>query len=444
MISVWRKDEQHPQFKSLDGDITADVLVIGGGITGLLCAYKLKKAGVNCAVAEADRIMGGVTGNTTAKITSQHGLIYHKLIKEFGTEKARMYLEANQKAVSEYRKLAEDMDCNFENKAAYIYSLDSVHEMEKELDALHKVRFSASYVSRTGLPFDVKGAIKFLDQAQFNPLKFLENIAKELDIYEKTRVLGIDEMKAVTEHGSIKARNIIVATHFPFLNKHGSYFLKMFQERSYAAAIKNASDVDGMYIDGSGNGLSFRNYKEYLIIGGGSHRTGKSPHGSRDDHRNEKCGCWKSIEDFAKEYYPDHKISYKWAAQDCITLDGVPYIGQYSSMTPGLYVATGFNKWGMSSSMAAAMILTDMITGRENEYAPVFSPSRTMMRKQLFINGFEAAKNLMTPTTKRCSHLGCALKWNADEHSWDCQCHGSRFSDDGKVINEPAQRNIKA
>ena len=448
MKSVWKRNQEHPHYDPLKGDIKADVLVIGGGITGLLCAHRLKKAGVDCVVAEAGNIAGGVTGNTTAKITAQHGLIYQKLIKKFGVEKPRMYLEANLKSVSEFCRMASEIDCDFENKDSYVYLLDDMEAIEKELDALHKLKFSTSYVSRTGLPFEVKGAVKFENQAQFNPLKFLNHISQDLNIYENTRILGIDNMTAVTEHGSIKADCIIVATHFPFFNKHGSYFLKLFQERSYVATVKesferpddisassstsNALQVNGMFIDGSGHGLSFRNYGEYLLVGGGSHRTGK-----------EINGGWAPIERFTEKYYPGCEIKYKWATQDCMTLDGVPYIGRYSKMTPGLYVATGFNKWGMTSSMAASMILTDMITGKENQYASVFDPSRTIMRKQLFINGFEAAKNLLTPTKPRCTHLGCALKWNSDEHTWDCPCHGSRFTEEGKIINEPAQKDAK-
>lgn len=235
----------------------------------------------------------------------------------------------------------------------------------------------------------------------------------------------------MTEHGTITADKIIVATHFPFLNKHGSYFLKMYQSRSYVMAFEQAPQVDGMYVDEAQKGLSFRNYKDLLLIGGGDHRTGK------------QGGNWKELAEFAGKYYPGAKETYRWAAQDCMTLDGVPYIGHYSGHTPELYVATGFHKWGMTSSMVSAGILADLVLGKENPCADIFSPSRSMLHPQLIANAFEAVMNLLTPTGKRCPHMGCALKWNPQEHSWDCPCHGSRFTEDGKLINNPATGDLK-
>ena len=432
MQSVWTDSVNFPNFDKLKKDIQTDVLIIGGGITGLLCAYQLHQAGVNYVLVEADRICSGITKNTTAKITSQHGLIYHKLIQRFGVEKTRMYLDANETALREYRKLCKSIDCSFESKNSYVYSLGNSNKIVKELHALRMLGFHAEYETQLPLPFSVAGAVKFKHQAQFNPLKFLSAIAKGLNIYEQTKVQELAPNLAVTAHAKITAKNIIVTTHFPFLNKHGSYFLKMYQHRSYVIAYKNAPNVDGMYVDESLKGLSFRNYKNMLLIGGGDHRTGK--HG----------GNWQELSTFASAHYPNAKEVYRWATQDCMTLDEVPYIGQYSKSTPSLYVATGFNKWGMTSSMAAAMILRDMIFEKENPYAPVFSPSRSILRPQLVVNAFEATTNLLTPTTKRCPHLGCALKWNPVEHTWDCPCHGSRFTHDGQLIDNPSTDDLKS
>jgi len=431
MQSVWTDSVNFPNFDKLKKDIHTDVLIIGGGITGLLCAYQLQQSGVDYVLAEADHICNGITKNTTAKITSQHGLIYHKLIQRFGVEKARMYLDANEAALREYRKLCKSIDCSFESKNSYVYSLNNSNKIAKELHALRMLGFHAEYEDQLPLPLSIAGAVKFKHQAQFNPLKFLSEIAKGLNIYEHTKVRVLAPNLAVTEHGKITAKNIIVTTHFPFLNKHGSYFLKMYQHRSYVIAYKNAPNVDGMYVDESLKGLSFRNYKNMLLLGGGDHRTGK--HG----------GNWQELSTFAGVHYPNAKEVYRWATQDCMTLDEVPYIGQYSRNTPSLYVATGFNKWGMTSAMVAAMILRDMILGKENPYAPVFSPSRSIIRPQLFVNAFESATNLLTPTTKRCPHLGCALKWNPAEHTWDCPCHGSRFTHDGQLIDNPSTGDLK-
>ena len=431
MDSIWTKTAQLPQFEPLRSDLNTDVLIIGGGLAGVLCAYKLAQAGVDYALVEADRICSGITKNTTAKITSQHGLIYDKLIREFGVERARLYLEANQGALEEYRALCRDIDCYFEEKDAFVYSIDKRWKLERELKALDRLGFRAEFVEQIPIPFPTAGAVKFPRQAQFHPLKFLAAIVKNLRILERTKVLELGPGKAVTSGGTISADRIIVATHFPLLNKHGGYFLKLYQHRSYVLALENALDVHGMYIDENEKGLSFRNYSGFLLLGGGSHRTGKGG------------GGWQELERFARRDYPDARITARWATQDCMTLDGVPYIGPYSKGTAGLYVATGFNKWGMTSSMAAASLLTDLVLGRKNPYAELFSPSRTVLRPQLAANGLESVLGLLTPTAPRCPHMGCALKYNAAEHSWDCPCHGSRFGEDGTRIDNPATYDNK-
>ena len=431
MISIWSDSVEFPSFEQLKRDIKTDVLIIGGGITGILCAYMLEQAGVDYVLAEADTLCNGITKNTTAKISSQHGLIYQKIVKRFGLEKARMYLDANETALNEYRKLSKTIDCNFQTKDSFVYSPNSLHKLEKEMHALDQLGFPADYINKLPLPLSTVGAVRFKNQAQFHPLKFLAEISKNLCIFEHTKVRELMPNVAFTEYGKITAENIIVTTHFPFLNKHGSYFLKMYQHRSYVIAYENAGDVNGMYVDEADKGLSFRNHQNLLLIGGGDHRTGK------------KGGNWKEISEFATAHYPNANAKYYWATQDCMTLDEIPYIGKYSNRTENLFVATGFNKWGMTSAMVAAMLLRDMILKKVCSFAPVFSPSRTMLRTQLFINAFEATTNLLTPTTKRCPHLGCALKWNPHEHSWDCPCHGSRFSENGELIDNPATDDLR-
>lgn len=436
MVSVWvdtlEKETGSPwvcERKALTDDIKTDVLIIGGGMAGLLCAYTLQQAGVDYVLVEADRVADGITKNTTAKITSQHGLIYHNLMKRFGREAAAKYYEANERAIQRYADLCREIDCNFVRKASYVYSLDDREKLEREINALKAMGADAELVNETELPFSVAGAVRLEHQAQFHPLKFMKAIAPQCRIYEHTRVLQLMPGRAVTEQGVIEARQMIIATHFPFLNKHGSYFLKMYQHRSYVIAYENAGNVEGMYLDESHTGFSFRNYEDYLLLGGGSHRTGK-------------CGGnWEAISEFAGKYYPDAREKYRFATQDCMTLDQVPYIGRYSRNTRGLYVATGFNKWGMTSSMVAADLLCDLVMGKENPYEKLFWPSRSMLRLQLLLNGLEATKNLLWPTVKRCPHLGCALKWNREEHSWDCPCHGSRFTETGELIDNPATGN---
>lgn len=430
MKSLWNENISRPSFPTMKNDIKTDVLIIGGGIAGILTAYFLQEKGVPYVLAEKDRICGGTTGNTTAKITFQHGLIYDKILRGEGFEKAKAYLQANRKAFEKYAELCKNIDCDYEIKDNYVYSLDDRKKLENEMNTLSKIGYDAVFSERLPLPINVAGTVCFKNQAQFHPLKFLFSIAKDLNIYEHTFVREMIGTTAVTSGGKIHADKVIVTTHFPFINKHGSYFLKLYQHRSYVIALENAQNVDGMYVDECKTGYSFRNYNNLLLLGGGGHRTGKNG------------GNWNELRRFKEKYYPDSTEKYFWAAQDCISLDSIPYIGRYSKNTPNLYTASGFNKWGMTGAMLSAMLLSDMVCGIRNDFEEVFSPSRNIIKPQLFVNGFEATKNLITPTKKRCPHLGCALKWNPDEHSWDCACHGSRFSENGKVLDNPANGNL--
>lgn len=426
MKSIWEQTASHTRFAALNGDASTDVLIIGGGIAGILCAYRLKSAGVACILVEANEICSGITKNTTAKITLGHGLLYGKLIKRFGEDQARLYLEAQRNAGKEYARLCQTIDCDYEERDSYVYSINDRPKIEKEVAALNRLGAKASFSDARELPFAVAGAVRVKDQAQFHPLKFLYAIAKELPIYEHTKVLEFLPRKVVTNHGSIAFKKLIVATHFPIFNKHGAYPLKLYQHRSYVLALRGAQGMNGTYVDESDTGLSFRGFGDLLLLGGGGHRTGKAG------------GCWQELEQFAKKHYPTAEIVEKWATQDCMTLDGIPYIGQYAKSTPGVFVATGFQKWGMTNAMVAANVLTDLVRGKPNPYVALFSPSRSILRPQLAVNVLESTIGLLTPTAPRCPHLGCALKYNRAEHSWDCPCHGSRFTEQGQLIDNPA------
>lgn len=431
MLSIWNANVDFPKFQQLKGNVKTQVAIIGGGIAGLVCAYKLKSKGVDCVVLEADRICKGVTQNTTAKITSQHGLIYDKLIKSFGIEKAQMYLKSNEDALHEFKTISKNIPCDFETKDNYVYSTNSMKKLEDEIHAVVRLGFSADFVEDIPVPISIVGAVKFNDQAQYNPLKFLMGISKDLQIYENTKVIEIQGNKAKTFNGTVTADYFIVTTHFPFMNKYGGYFIKLYQERSYVIALEDGVKLDGMYVDEAKKGMSFRNYKNYLLIGGGDHRTGK------------QGGNYTELRTFAKMHYPSCKEQFHWATQDCMSLDSVPYIGRYSKKIPNVLVATGFNKWGMTSSLVSANLLCDMILNKKNEYEELYTPSRSIITPQLAINLFESTLGLLTPSLKRCPHLGCALKWNSAEHTWDCPCHGSRFTQNGKLIENPATDDLK-
>lgn len=430
MRSLWNETVTRPAFPTLESDTETDVLIIGGGIAGILTAYFLQQNDVPYVLVEKDRICGGTTGNTTAKITFQHGLCYHKMLQSSGLERADMYLQANRMAFGKYAALCREIDCGYEIKNNYVYATDDRQKLEDEISALSKIGYNAVFAKDLPLPVNTVGAVCFEDQAQFHPLRFLYAVAKGLNIYEHTFVREMEGTTAVTDRARISAGKVIVTTHFPMINKHGSYFLKLYQHRSYVTALENAQNVDGMYVDESRTGFSFRNYGDLLLLGGGGHRTGKSG------------GNWDELRQFAREQYPRATERYFWAAQDCMSLDHIPYIGRYSKNTADLYTASGFNKWGMTGAMLSAVLLSDRICGRYNGFEEAFDPSRSIIRPQLFINGFESIKNLLTPTKKRCPHLGCALKWNPDEHSWDCACHGSRFDESGKVLDNPANGDL--
>ncbi|MBQ7344975.1 MAG: FAD-dependent oxidoreductase [Oscillospiraceae bacterium] len=428
--SLWKTDTPLPRFPALDQDAHTDVLIVGGGLTGLLCAHRLAQAGIDYLLIEADQIAQGTTGNTTAKITAQHGAIYHSLVQRFGEDTSRAYWRANEAALDAYRTLARQFPCDLEHKDSFLYATQPSPELEQELAALQRLGIPAGTVEELPLPFPVIGAIRFRDQAQFHPLKLLSQLAQGLNIRERTPARSIKGDTVYTDQGKIRAEKIIIATHFPIINKHGGYFLKQYQHRSYVLALENAPKVGGMYRDIQENGLSFRDSGDLLLLGGASHRTG------------HPGGGWDHLEAQARAYYPDAAVRHRWATQDCMTLDGLPYIGRYSRSTPDLFVATGYNKWGMTSSMIASMLLTDLIRDIPSPWTSLFDPSRTIFRPQLLSNILETTKNLLTPTRPRCPHLGCALKWDPQERTWDCPCHGSRFAEDGKLLDGPATKDL--
>ncbi len=430
--SLWSETVHHslPRHPQLQGDISTEVLVIGGGMAGILCAYHLQRYGLSCVLAEGHTIGSGVTQNTTAKITAQHGLLYDKMRRTYGTEKARQYYRAQTEAIEAFRQLSIQFPCDFEEKIAYVYSLNQRQKLEQEAAAYERLGIPFVLQENPPLPFQTAGALGMPRQAQFHPLKLLYGLSRNLTIYENTLVTDIRDRCAITPHGRIRAKSILLTTHFPMVNIPGLYFLKMYQHRSYVIALEKAVSLGGMYLDEQEKGHSFRNYQQFLLIGGGDHRTGK------------QGGGWEELRQLAQNAYPHAVERYAWATQDCMTLDGIPYIGRHRKSTPKLYVATGFNKWGMTGSMVAAQMLLDCVTEKRNAYSPLFDPSRRILHPQLFLNAAHAVGGLVS-FGKRCSHMGCALRWNPQEQTWDCSCHGSRFNPEGEVADNPAKKGIK-
>ena len=429
MEYLWEKDVVPPEFPALSGDASTDVLVIGGGMTGVLCAKKLHDAGIDCMLLESSRIGSGMTKGTTAVLTAQHDTLYTDIEKRFGREHAWLYLDANVEAVDSFRALSAAIPCDFRDVPSVMYTAKDPDALRREARLVRALGVEAEFTTDLPLPFPVSGAVRFPGMAEFHPLKFLYGAAAGLNIYENTKVLRIKGHFAETERGRVRAKKIIVAAHFPPWYPRGLYFMKLYQKRSYVIALEGAQKLDFTLDNHDPDGVYMRSFGDLLLIGGGTHRTGKS-------------GGFETVRQFAETYYPGARERYAWINQDCVSLDGVPYIGRYSPQMRDVFVATGFNLWGMTSSMIASDILTDMVQGRKSEFAGVFAPDRSAIRGQLFANAGEAVIDLAVPTAPRCPHMGCALKWDPARQTWECPCHGSRFDGDGELIAGPALHGI--
>ncbi|NLZ80371.1 MAG: FAD-dependent oxidoreductase [Clostridiales bacterium] len=491
MNSIWNLGLKKPTYKSLNKNLNVPVAIIGGGISGILTAYLLHQAGIEAIVIEANSIGSGTTGNTTAKITSQHDLYYHKLIKNIGKERASLYAKSNEEAIKSYERVInnEHISCHFKTLPNFVYSTASDNSLEQEVLAAKSLGIDCEYTDSLELPFPIKGAVSFKKQAQFNPLEFLYELSKNLTIYENSLVFETNQnrIKVRNEQNHIyevKAEHIVIATHFPIIDFPGFYFVRMHQDNSYLIALENAPTLNGMYIDENPNGYTLRSYDNYLLFGGGGHRTGEAP----------KINFYDFLETSAINYFPNSKMVCKWSANDCMSHDSLPFIGKYSHLKSNYYVATGYKKWGMTSSMVAAKIISDSIMGKANEASSLFSPQRIIISGGVkpFIKDIKESvinltvRKLKIPSTKVkdikngtagiihkkellaselylpidegakrhglykgedgniylvyavCSHLGCALTWNQTDKTWDCPCHGSRFNFKGEVINSPA------
>lgn len=456
MESIWTKTCRLPSFLALDTDLDTDVAIVGGGLTGLLTAYLLKNSGLSVIVLERDVLGRGATAFTTAKITSQHGLIYTKLLKTLGPETARQYAANGQKAIASYRQIIrqEKISCDFTNRPAYLYSVLEQDDLKREEECACRLGLPASFTRETELPFSVAGAVRFENQAQFHPLKFLKGILPGLTVYEHSEVIRLREHRLAVSTPSgirqVRARHIILTTHFPVKNFPGFYFLRQHQDLSYVLALDHAAAIEGMYYCVDVNGHSLRSWENLLLFGGGGHRTGKFHPG--DSYRR----LWQT----AKEWYPRAAAVSHWSNEDAMPHDSLPLIGRFSLWMQDVYVATGFRKWGMTNAMTAASFLSDRILGRPNEYDSIYSPQRLHPAAAAgpFLNdACSTAVHLLlqkpfAPHKKKqaiakgfgpvCTHLGCTLSWNPADKTWDCPCHGSRYTEDGTLLAGPAGKSL--
>lgn len=465
-----------------------DVLIIGAGITGLTTAYLLKDSGLNIGIIEATKSGYGVTGYTTAKITVQHDLFYDYLINSFSLDEAKQYLKANDEGLKLVKKIIEEnnIQCDFKEQTAYVYasSMDEVDDLKRELKAYERLGIDGFYTDTVPLPNKAYGAVGIRDQGQFNPLKYLYSLYNILaesncQIYENVRALNIEphdeHIDVDTEVGTIHADKVIAASHYPFDDSFGLYFLRLYQDKSYVIAAKTKEEpFEGMYININDPVYSMRYHfsdkENLLILAGGNHRSGEK------DDENES---YIELERFLKNNFKDAEIVSKWSTQDCMTYDKVPYIGRYSDSIENLYVATGFKKWGMSHSAAAALILKNKIFGINDDYSGVFNPSRftPIQSSKEFVSSVKSIASgflnrlaiapeefsdvkpgegeIVDYNGKKvgvykneageyfcinpvCAHLKCALSFNEAEKTWDCPCHGSRYDIKGNILEGPA------
>ena len=497
MNSLWLSDNEI--FKnidlniSLDEDFSTDICIIGAGIFGLTCAYYITKLGFNVTVLEKSDIASKTTGYTTGKITSQHGLFYDYLTNSYSRKFAKDYLDVNEEAIQNIKNIIdeENINCDFKYQNSYVYTTkkDELKFIKKEYNAVSDLGYNCELVTKTGLPFNIVGAICFKNQAEFHPIKYIAGLcecitARNGKIYTNTTAVDVkikDSNYITYANGhEIKSKYVIIATHYPFINFPGFYFTKMYQSTSYLIAVDTKKTLfKGMHISASVPTLSFRtalyNNKEVLLIGGMDHKTGL-PSSYKD--------TYGKLEEIAKKYYPDSNILFRWNTRDCISLDKIPYIGTFSSCMPNMFVGTGFKKWGMTLSNVAANIIVDKICGNYNKYEYLFKSTRLKP-----IKNHDEFKNMIVQSTNSllldkfkktqmsfdeiennsgsiievngekvgiykdktgkiyavnpiCTHLGCLLSWNDIDKTWDCPCHGSRFNFDGTNLYDPAFKNL--
>ncbi len=461
--SIWKKEGQNNRkFRTLEQDIETDVCVIGGGIAGMSVAYYLAKEGKKVAVLEKDRICSKTSGGTTGKITSQHHLFYNYLIQSQNKDFAKKYLKANEEAIQNIEKIiqTEKIDCDFERKSAFVWTknLDKLQMIKAEVDSVKSLGKNPKFTNEIEILGKIEGAIEFENQAQFHPVKYVNGLAKAIlenggAIFENTKVIEYQKRdkeftvlaEAEGNTKQVKAKYVVVCTRYPIFNVPGFYFLKMYQELEYGIAIKTDTKLRGMYVSVEVPTISFRDYEEngenYILIVGNGHKTGE---------KTEENG-FEVLENFAKTYFPDKEIVYRWNAEDTIGLDKIPYIGEYSEVRENMYVATGFKKWGMTSSNVAANLITDKIMGRKSQYEEIFNSTRLEA-----IKNHEEMKNMLKEVgesvimprlkgekgKKYCAHLGCEVTWNDVTKTWDCPCHGSRYEPDGKLVEGPSVHDL--
>jgi glycine/D-amino acid oxidase-like deaminating enzyme/nitrite reductase/ring-hydroxylating ferredoxin subunit len=492
--SYWIASTPDTSFSELRGEQRVDVAIIGGGIFGITAGHLLKAEGRTVAIIEGDRIARGVTGYTTAKISSSQHLIYSQLTNKHGEDAARLYGESNEAAKEKIADLVEELsiDCDFERQDNFVYteSDSDLASVQEEVEVAARLGLPASFVTESPLPFPIKGAVRFTNQAQFHPRKYLLALADRIPgdgsfIFEGTTALDVEEgepCRVETSHGAVLATDVIVATNLPFLDR-GLFFTKVHPKRSYAVAgyvTEGVSAPTGMYLSVESPTRSYRiirdGERDLLMVGGEGHKVGEV---------EDTEACYQRLEADARRRFGLEKIDYRWSTQDGVPVDSIPYIGRLTRSSEHLLTGTGFRKWGMTNGTLAAQLLTDRIVGRENAWAELYDSKRldiapsakefvkenlqaayrwvadrvdtpgvaleelppgegTVIRKGLSpVAVYKEEDGSCRGLSAVCTHLACIVHWNNAEKSWDCPCHGSRYDLDGSVIQGPATEPLE-
>jgi glycine/D-amino acid oxidase-like deaminating enzyme/nitrite reductase/ring-hydroxylating ferredoxin subunit len=485
--SLWL--DAGPEHPPLEGERRVEVAVVGAGITGMTAALLLARAGRSVVVIDQHVVAGGTTGHSTAKVTSQHGLTYAMLRLLHGRDAGRLYGRAMEAAKERIAGLAaEGGDCAFRRRPAYVYGGERWQRplVEREAGAAAEAGLPAAFVETTPLPYPVHGAVRFDDQAELDPCRYVRGLARLLAeaggaVFEHTRARQVhecDPCRVETERGTLLADHVVVATLLPFLDR-GLFFARAYPSRSYVVTARlSGAPPDGMFISAGPPTRSLRAHDDLLLVGGEGHHVGS---GKAQPERYE------ALIEFARRHWDVQSIEHRWSAQDYISDDLVPYAGRLHARSRRVYLATGLRKWGITAGTAAATAISDAILDRPNDYAALFSSTRVRPLQEAprfalenarvgvrFVSdrmlhrggraiedlrpgegdivsaagrkvaGFRDDDGRLHAVSSRCTHLGCQLAWNAAERTWDCPCHGSRFDVDGGILNGPAVKPLAA
>lgn len=492
--TFWDEDVTETRFLPMQGAATADVAILGAGIVGITLAELLKQAGKRVAVIDALHVGAQVTGRSTAKLTALHGLIYADLIRDHGEHVARLYAQANQGALEHVVERAEryGIECALERVPAFTHSESATNldRIRAEVDAAQRIGLPVQYVDEAPVPFKIAGAVRLDEQLQFHPQRYVRALAatipgEESMIFEMTRALRIDEgspNRVVTDHGTLTAPDVVIATNIPFPIR-GFYFAKAYPRAHVVMAVRigQASAPGGMFISTDSPSFSVRAFgageSSVLIATGGGFRPG----------RGDVAQHYRALREYVQHRFDVQEELCWWSNEDYDSMDRLPFVGRIARDSR-IYVATGFSAWGLSNGTAAAQILADRIlgSGKRNELAAAFSARRWSPRASArrftlgnahvardFVQGrletfrarhaselgpdegglvryhgrlvaaYKDAAGALRTFSPRCTHMGCLLRWNGAEQTWDCPCHGSRFRRDGRLLHGPAVRDMK-